>query len=493
MIDTSNTSKQHHFILIASGILALLLSGCVVGPNYRAPLIEAPPAWHTETPGGVQKQTADAVYLSVWWKSLNDPILSRLVEEAAVNNLDLKQAQARLRESRARRGVTATDRFPTVKANVSNIRNRSSAEIGTGSSRSSETISAQLDASLEVDLFGGKKRALEADSATLEASQENERDVQVSLLAEVVLTYIEIRTYQAQINNTRTTIASLEESSQLAGWQNQAGLVSQLDVEQARLNLEQTRAQIPTLLNKLEQSRNNLALLLGRPQGTVPELLNVMPIPAAPVEIAVGVPAETMRQRPDIRRAERQLAAATAQVGKAEAARYPTLSISGTIGLQASSLGTLLNPTAFIYSLANNAVMTIFDGGRLKQQVEIQNALQEQALITYQSTVRSALRDVENALIAYAEEQNRRRFLVDAVTAAQSTASLATSQYAAGLVDYSTVLDSQRSLLSVQDQQIQSEAAVTSNLARLYKTLGGGWTPVPLEPAATRSTLSGEK
>jgi len=343
-----------------------------------------------------------------------------------------------------------------------------------------------------MDLFGGNNRALESATATLEAAEEGMRDVQVSLLAEVTLTYIEIRSCQAQIMNTRSTIVSLEESSQITRWRFQAGLVSQLDEEQARMNLEQTRAQLPTLLNKLEQSGNNLAQLLGRSVGTMNELLDPAPIPVARAEVAIGVPAETLRQRPDIRRAERQLASATAQVGKAEAARYPNFSLTGIIGMQSESLGNLLNPSAFIYSLANSVVLTIFDGGRLKQQVEIQNALQEQALITYKSAVRSALRDVENALSAYAGEQNRRRFLAAAVDAARNAVALATSQYSAGLVDYSTVLDSQRSLLTNQNQLIQSEAAVTSNLARLYKTLGGGWTPVRAEPAATRITSLGE-
>lgn len=473
-------------------VIPLFLSGCVIGPDYRTPAVEMPQTWRTETAAGVNKGTAEAKQLTEWWKTLEDPLLSRLAEEAIANNLDLKQAQARMRESRARRGLSNAESLPSVKAGIINSNNRSSAEMGTGDSRTSRTLSAQLDASWEMDLFGGNKRAVEAATATLEATYENVRDVQVSMLAEVVLTYIEIRSYQAQLKNSRSTIASLEESCQIANWRNQAGLVSQLDIEQAQLNLEQTRAQVPMLLNKMAQAKNNLALLLGRSQGGMDELAEAMAVPVARVEVAIGVPAETLRQRPDIRRAERQLAAASAQVGKAEAARYPNLSISGTIGLQASSIGNLLNPSAFIYSLANNAVMTIFDGGRLKQQVEIQNALQEQALITYRSTVRSAVRDVENALAAYAEEQNRRRFLADAVTAAENGTHLATTQYSAGLIDFATVLDSQRSLLSIKDQQIQGEASVTSNLARLYKTLGGGWALDSPENNAIRTTSSGE-
>jgi NodT family efflux transporter outer membrane factor (OMF) lipoprotein len=473
--------------------ITAFLAGCVVGPDYRTPILDTPATWKNQVPAGTKNEVREAVQLSQWWSTLNDPLLARLAEEAVSNNLDHKQAQARLRESRARRSVSEADRYPTVKAGLFNSSSRSSGKTGTGDSRTSKSYSAQLDVGLDMDLFGGNKRALESATATLEASEENVRDVQVSLLAEVVLTYIDIRSCQAQIMNTRNTIVSLQESSQITQWRSEAGLVSQLDEEQARMNLEQTRAQLPALLNKLEQARNNLALLLGRSTGSMDELLDPAPIPVASAEIAIGVPAETLRQRPDIRRAERQLAAATAQVGKAEAARYPNFSLSGTIGMQSESLGNLLNPGAFIYSLANNAVQTIFDGGRLKQQVEIQNALQEQALITYKSAVRSALRDVENALSAYAGEQNRRRFLATAVDAARNAVTLSASQYSAGLVDYSTVLDSQRSLLSNQDQLIQSETAVTSNLVRLYKALGGGWTQVRAEPAATRIISLGEK
>lgn len=468
-------SMTLNFIRTIAILLPALLAGCVVGPDYRTPDLSVPPAWHAETNAGLKRAPLDTAQLAQWWQLLDDPLLSRLVQEAAANNLDLKLAGARLRESRARRGLSVSDQYPTLGAGAGAQRNRSSGEMGAGGGRVSNVFSAQFDASWEPDLFGGKRRALEAASATAEAAQENLRDVRVSLLAEVVLNYIDIRSSQGQIDITRATITSLTDTLQITGWRVQAGLVSQLDLEQARLNLEQTRAQLPALASSLEQSRNNLALLLGRDPGTLTELQSLGPIPTASAQVAIGVPAETLRQRPDIRQAERQLAAATAQVGQAEADRYPSLSLSGTLGLQASSLGNLLQPGAYLYTLAANTAVTIFDGGRLKQKVEIQNALQEQALISYQSVVKSALRDVENALAAYAGEQNRRRSLQDAVQAAKRAVDLATSQYAAGLIDFQSVLDSQRSLLSLQNQLIQSEASVTSDLARLYKALGGGW------------------
>jgi outer membrane protein TolC len=215
--------------------------------------------------------------------------------------------------------------------------------------------------------------------------------------------------------------------------------------------------------------------MLGRTPGELAELETPAAIPQTPTEVAVGIPAETLRQRPDLRRAERQLAAATAQVGVATASLYPDFSLSGTLGLQALSNANLLQASARMFSVAANAGLVVFDAGRIRQNVEVQNALQEQALIGYESAVRGAVHDVENALIAYAEEQNRRVALTDAVQAAQSAAELSASQYAAGLIDILAVLDTQRSLLSLQDLLSQSEAAVTSDLVRLYKAMGGGW------------------
>lgn len=461
---------------LAGMVLTLLLAGCAVGPDYRTPEVSAPAAWHSTMKGGLKSVSPEAAQLARWWNGLDDPQLSRLIEQAVANNLGLKLAQARLSEARARRGVSAADRFPTLNARAGANRSRSSEEMGFGGGSIGETWSAQFDASWELDVFGGKRRALEAADASLEASREDLRDVQVSLLAEVALNYVELRSYQARLAIALSNLATQTETWQIARWRHEAGLTTQLDEDQARLNLEQTRSQLPALQTGLEQSKNRLAVLLGRKPGELAKLETPAAIPHIPVEVAVGIPADTLRNRPDLRRAERQLAAATAQVGVATAALYPNFSLSGTLGLQALSSANLLQASARMFSVAANAGWVLFDAGRIRQNIEVQNALQEQALIRYESAVLGALRDVENALVAYAEEQNRRVALADAVQAAQSAARLAANQYAAGLIDFQAVLDTQRSLLSLQDQLSQSEAAVTANLARLFKALGGGWT-----------------
>jgi len=461
--------------------LALLLAGCAVGPDYRAPETSAPATWHSEMQGGLKAVSPETARLARWWTTLNDPQLSRLIEAAVVNNLDLKLAQARLREARARRGISAADRFPTLSAGAGAGRSRSSEEPGLGAAadQTSESWSAQFDAAWELDLFGAKRRALEAAEASLEATQEDLRDVQVSLLAEVALNYIEVESYYARLAIAQKNLAAQDEAWQIARWRREAGLTTQLDEDQARFNLEQTRAELPTLQTGLEQARNRLAVLLGRKPGELAELKGATAIPRIPAEVAVGIPAETLRNRPDVRRAERQLAAATAEVGVATAALYPSFSLSGTLGLQALTSADLLQSSARMWSVAANAGWVLFDAGRIRQNIKVQSALQEQALISYESAVLGALRDTENALIAYAEEQNRRASLTAAVEAAQSAAQLAQNQYQAGLIDFQSVLDTQRSLLSLEDQLSQSEATVTSNLVRLYKALGGGWTTEP--------------
>ena len=343
----------------------------------------------------------------------------------------------------------------------------------------SDLYSVGFDAGWELDIFGGVRRSMEAAEANLEASREDWRNVLVSLLAEVALNYIDVRTYQTRLTVAEANLKTQIETCQLTLWRNQAGLSDELAVQQARYNLENTRSQIPTLRTGLEEAMNRISVLLGEQPGKIHgELEKQEPIPVIPLKIAVGVPADALRRRPDVRKAERDLAAQTAKVGVATADLYPKFKLSGSIGLAALATGDLLSADSKTYSFGPSVTWTIFNGGAIRQNIEVQSALQEQYLIAYEAAVLNASEEVENALVAFAEEQKRRQALLDATGAAKQASELAKNKYQAGLTDFSSVLDAERSLRSFEDSLAQSEGAVTSNLVRLYKTLGGGWRAV---------------
>lgn len=434
-----------------------------------------PALWSADLKSGLVADKSAA--LDRWWRIFNDPLLSELMAKAASNNRDLRQAQARVREARARRKLALANWYPTMSANGSASRTDNSKELGFGGT--SELYSNSFDASWELDLFGKKRRAIESADATLEASAEDFRDVLVSLYAEVALNYIDVRSFQARLAVTQANLDAQAATYDITRWRFQAGLSTQLDAEQARLNLETTRANIPTLQSGLEQAKQRLAVLLGQAPGALASLLaGVKAIPVTPVTVAVGIPADLLRQRPDVRRAERRLAAQTAQIGVAQAARYPSLTLNGTIGLEALAFGNLYSAAAKMSQIAANASWTVFDAGRIRGNIDIQTALQEQALGLYEATVLAALQDVENALVAYSQEHSRRTALQEAVKAGQNAVELALAQYNAGVSDFQPVLSSQQSLLTVQNQLTGSDAEVAANLIRLYKALGGGWTGV---------------
>ncbi len=332
-------------------------------------------------------------------------------------NRDLKKAEARVREARARRGLSRAGLYPTLDATGSVTRSRGSAE--TGAATTSDLFSAGLDASWEIDLFGGVRRSVEAAEADLQAAGEDLHDTLVSLLAEVALNYVDLRTGQARLAVTETSLKSQEETHRLALWRSQAGLGDELAVQQARYNLENTRAQIPTLRTAISEAQNRLAVLLGEAPGAVhAELEAPGPIPSVPPEVAVGVPADLLRQRPDVRRAERQLAAQTARIGVAAAELYPKLKLSGAIGLQALSFGGLFSSGNATSSGSSGVTWRIFDAGAIRRNIEVQSALQEQSLIAYESAVLVALEEAENAIAAYAQEQRRRQSLGEAARSA---------------------------------------------------------------------------
>ena len=479
--------KQYHHQLVAHRnrfflailpviVIGLFLSGCTaVGPDYTKVEPDAPTKWHTELSGGLSAKELQPETLAHWWTTLNDPDLNSLVERAVKENLDLKSAYARVREARALRGISRAMLFPTLDVTASAAKYRSSENSGTGTEI--ELYSAGFDAGWELDIFGGTRRTIETAQATLEATREDLHDVMVSLLAEVALNYVEMRTYQNRLAVTETNIKALEDIYNMNRSRSEAGLINELAVQESLRILESYRSQIPALETGLATVKNRLAVLLGeRPGRLHRELAQKKPIPMLPVTMAVGIPAETLRHRPDIRRAERNLAAATARIGVATADLYPRFRLIGTIGLESIDSGDLLEWDSRIWGIGPGISWKIFHGGAIRQNIKVQNARQEQALAQYEAAILQALEEAENVLVAYAKEQQRREALTAATAAAQLADKLVRDQYQVGLVPFNNVLDAQRSLLFLQDELAISSGAVTSNLVKLYKALGGGWT-----------------
>ncbi|MEA3333284.1 MAG: TolC family protein [Pseudomonadota bacterium] len=458
-------------IILLLIVAVLALGGCAaVGPDYTPEQPKAPGKWSTELKGGLNTKLPEAGTMACWWKVLDDPELTSLTERAVSGNLDLRAARARIREARARRGVSRSYFFPTLDGGAAADKHRDR------KGREDELYTAEFDASWELDVFGGIRRAVEVETAEVEAAQENLHDVLVTLLAEVALNYIDVRTFQNGLTVIEANLKAQQETYDLNDSRFQAGIIDELAVQQSLYSLERTRSQIPVIQTQLEAAKNRLAVLLGQAPGTVhTELAARKPIPAPPVKLAIGVPAEALRRRPDIRRAERQLAAQTARVGVATAELYPRFRLNGSIGLESLSTGNFFTAANRVWDFGPTISWKIFHGNAIRQNIEIQSALQEQALIEYEMTVLNAQYEIENVLVAYANQQRRYQSLLAATAAAFKADQLAQDQYQVGLVDFNNVLDAQRSLLLLQDQLTLSEGSVTTNLIRLYKALGGGW------------------
>lgn len=457
--------------------LALGLVSCVAGPAYRVRTpeqLKVPDAWHAALP-----EKAQAGDLSAWWRQLGDPLLSQLVEEALQASPTIDLARAKLREARAQRNLAVADLLPSVNASGTATRTKSDGPATTN-------YRAGLDASWEPDIFGGKRRSLQAAAAELQSTAESLHDTQVSLAAEVALNYVDARSLQARIAIAEENLALQSETRQIAEWRYQAGLVSGLDAEQARSAEAQTRAQIPSLQTSLAEARNRIAVLLGAAPGSLDEkLAGEAPIPAVPERMTIGIPADILRQRPDVRAAERTLAAQTARTGAAIAAIFPSLNLSGSLGVEGVTLSALTGGASAIRTLVASIAQTIFDGGRLRRQVQVKRAVQEQALAIYEDKVLTALKEVENALVAIVRNRERFTYLQTAETAARNAAQFARQNYASGMSDYVNVLETQRTQLSVSDSLKSCEADITTALIQLYKALGGGWTTAESTVAPT--------
>jgi outer membrane protein, multidrug efflux system len=475
-------------------LAALGLVGCAVGPTYSKPETTTPARWSRLDASATNPGAAGD--LSQWWRRLHDPLLAELVDEALWQSLDLRKAQARLRESRARRAVAGAGRYPTLGATASASRTGTIASAGqsgaggiTGGAGNSAMLtgnqfSAGFDASWELDVFGGVRRGVEAAVADEQSTEASLQDARVSLVAEVARSYVEVRSLQIRLSIARTNLASQTETLGLTDYRARAGIVSTQDAEQARANREQTAAQIPSLETSLAEAEHRLDLLVGQPPGTLhARLAGGGPLPEVPAQIAVGIPADTLRQRPDVRAAERKLAAETARVGVAEAARYPSFKLSASVTLDAMVQGATGNTVGLFYSLLGGITAPLFQGGKLRAQVRAQDAVREQAQVAYEQAVLTALQDVENALSALARNRERAAALTKAAEAARNAAVLARQRYGAGVIDFQSVLDTERTVLTVEDNLASTRADEVYALIKLYKALGGGWSPQAPRPA----------
>jgi outer membrane protein, multidrug efflux system len=463
--------------------VTLLLSGCfAVGPDYEPPKMPIPRQW-------AETSAATGTQPDKWWKTFNDPVLDKLVSDAIASNLDLKLALERVKDARALRSATIAAGLPSLdaKSNVSrrfnNTSSPSSQTGGTSSVGGGLGVGNQLinifqmgfDAQWELDFFGGVRRAVEAADATIDVAVENSRDVLVTLLGDVARNYIELRANQHLAATTRDNLHAQQDTLELTLIRQQAGLASMLEVTQAQAQASTTEAQLPNYEALVKQSIHALSVLLGKEPGALAALLDREGmIPSIAAYAITNLPSELLQRRPDIRRAERQLAVANASVGVATAELYPKFNLAAFIGLQNTTI-TDFTPLGKSWSAAGSLTMPIFNWGKLNANIRSKKAQFEQVFLTYQSTVLSAFKEVEDALIAYSKEQERHEALAKAVEANRLAVQLADERYQKGLTAFLDVLESQSALYQTQSSLVSSESQLAADLVALYKALGGGW------------------
>ncbi|MGA2750038.1 MAG: efflux transporter outer membrane subunit [Verrucomicrobiota bacterium] len=458
-------------------LTATLLAGCTVGPDYHPPTTAAPEQWSSALAGGETNLPAAG---ASWWKTFNDPELDSLIARAAQSNITLRAAWARVRQARAALGIAAASARPALNATGSYTRERYSAQgfppIPPPIPLDANVYQVGFDAAWELDIFGGTRRAVQAAAADIAAAEFGRRDLLVSLYGEVARNYVQARAMQRRLGIARDNIKAQRELLALTRDLYNKGLTSQLDVEQADSLLASTEAQVPSLETGFQSAAYHLGVLLGQPPGAlVAELSADTPLPFPPPAVPVGLPADLMLRRPDIQRAERQLAAATARIGAASSDLFPKFSLTGDIGLQSISAGDWFTAGSRYWTAGPAVQWRIFDAGRIRANIHAQTARQEEALANYEQTALAAFEEVENALTAYAREQIRRQSLARGVRDNQRAVELARDLYRNGLADFLRVLESQRALYESQDALVQSDHAIATDLVALCKALGGGW------------------
>lgn len=462
--------KPARFFLFSS-VALIGLSGCGVQSSASRSELKLPADWKNAAGFPVASPSRD---LSRWWGRFNDPTLNRVISISLESSPDIKSAVARVREARANRDAAFSGLFPTLTGggSASSRRNRTD---GAGTN-SSSSYSAGLDASWEVDLFGKNRSSVDTASANLGAAGENLHSVHAALAAEVATVYTSLRTNEARLEVLKSNLKTREETSQLAGWRLKAGEADSLEATQAESSLESARAAMPSLQQAIAQGKNSLALLAGRAPGGLDSVLSSSRgIPVPPSSLAIGIPADVLRQRPDVRLAGYQVLAAASATRTVEATRYPSLNLSGSLGLDTTRSSKLFDPEGAAASIAGGITSPIFDAGRIKANIEAASAAEEQNVENYRKTVLAALSETEDALIACRRSAERLATLEKATELARDSDEVARQRYEAGEIDFLDVLDSQRTLLSLEDNLLSTRTDRTTAYIRLYQALGGGW------------------
>lgn len=478
-------------MVAAAGVVAaLLVAGCKVGPNYVPPEVQTPAAFSEEMPPATQPTTdaaAAAASLATWWEVFGDPQLNTLVARAVQQNLDLRIAASRVIESRAILGVNRSFLLPALEGSGGYQFRRSSRNAGRGGDGDgesgfsfdpdSELWSAGFVASWEIDVFGGIRRGVEASEADFMAAVEDRRDVLVSLLADVANNYIALRGAQRQLEILQSNLQTQEQTLELTRSRFRAGLTSDLDVARAETQAMNTRAQIPPVEDQVRRSIRRLSVLLGQqPESLYEELAPAaVGIPTAQRDLAVGVPAELLRRRPDVRRAERVLASSTAQIGVATADLFPRFSLNGDFGWSSEEGKHLFDEASFGWGIGPSVRWQLLNFGRVTGNIEAAQARADQAIDQYELTVLRSLEETENAIGSYRREQLRRESLAAAVQSSQRAVDLADQLYRQGLTAFQDVLDAQRVLLAAESALVDSDQTISTNLVAVYRSLGGGW------------------
>jgi NodT family efflux transporter outer membrane factor (OMF) lipoprotein len=448
-------------------------NGCKVGPSYKPPPAPVAADW-VQTVGVTRDTPQDCA----WWAVFNDATLNGLIETAYRQNLTLAAAGTRILAARAQRNIAVGSLFPQSQGALGaygHLQLPSAGLLGLPFPTEASFWTTGTNASWEIDFWGRFRRQVESSNASLGAANEDYGDTLVMTLAEVANTYVQLRAFEQRLAFARSNVKIQEGSTQLAEFRFRDGVASELDVRQARAILAQTRALIPQLEVGRRQASNSLCVLLGMPVTDLAGALPPAPIPTAPVQVAVGMPADLLRRRPDVRRAERQVAAQSAQIGVAQADLYPRLAVLGFIGYAANDLNDLFSPKSFIGAIVPNFQWNVLNYGRIVNNIRMQDARLAGSALEYQQSVLSAGREVENALVAFVQSQRQAAELQESVRESQRAVELVIAQFQGGVADFNRVYTNQSQLVTQQDALATALGNIDTNLIQVYRAIGGGW------------------